>query len=173
MEGHRDVGLDRDALDLPAGGIDPRGDVAGDDGRPAAVDRIDRRRGGLPRRPGEPRPEDRVNHSAGAGKPLAQPPDHVLCPEALQVGRRIPAQFLPRPEQQHLDLIAHLGQVPRRHQPIARVVPLAADDSHRALGRQRGNRLRHSLPSRLHQLKRRHPHLLDRPAIERSHPSAS
>ena len=41
--------LDRDPLDLAAGGIDPGGDVAGDDRRPAAVDRLDRRRGGLAR----------------------------------------------------------------------------------------------------------------------------
>ena len=120
--------------------------------------------------PRESRPEDRIDHCAGAGEPLAQPLGHLLRPKALQVGCSVCAQLLGGPEQQRLHLISHPGQAPRRHQPIARVVPLAADDPHRPLGRQPRHRLGHSAPSGLHQLERRHPPLLDRPAVHRTHP---
>ncbi len=61
VEADRQVGLDRDALDLAARGIDPGGDVAGDHRRAAAVDRLDRRGGRLPRRALEAGAEDRVD----------------------------------------------------------------------------------------------------------------
>ena len=97
---------------------------------------------------------------------------HMLGGEALQVGGGVAAQLLRRPEQQRLDLEAGLGQVARGDQPVAGVVALAADDPHRPVERQLADRLRHRPPSRLHQLQRGHPHLLDRPAIDRTHPAS-
>ena len=92
-----------------------------------------------------------------------------LRPEPLQVGRRVAAQLLRRPDQQRLDLMARLGEVARGDEPVAGVVALSAEDPDRALGREVGDRGRHLAPGRLHQLERGHPLLLDRPAVDRAH----
>ena len=70
MEADREIGLDRHALDLAAGGINPGGDVAGEDRRLAPVDRLDRRQGRFTRRAGEAGAEDRIDDRTRAGQGL-------------------------------------------------------------------------------------------------------
>ena len=89
--------------------------------------------------------------------------------ETLEVGGGVPAQLVPGPEQQRLDLEAGLGEQPGGDQPVAAVVPLAADHPHRALRRELGDGRGDGAPGRLHQLQRGDAALLDRPAIDLAH----
>ncbi len=125
VEADGEVGLDHRAGDLAAGGVDPGGDVAGDDRRAAAVDRRDRRRGGLPRRAGEAGAEDRVDDRAGAGQP------------GVEVGRRAA-----RTKSSAVSTSKPIPASRRRGDlTVAAVVALAADDPHRALRGEPGDRL--------------------------------
>ena len=135
VEADGEVGLDRRARDLAAGGVDAGGDVAGDDRRAAAVDRLDRRRGRLARRAGEAGAEDRVDDRARAGQPGVEVAgvDRAPPPSRSRLAAASPLSSYGRPEQQRLDLEAHLRAEPRRDQAVAAVVALAADDPHRPL----------------------------------------
>ena len=186
------VCLDRRARDLAGGGVDPRGDVAGDGRRTAVVDRRDRRRGRLPRRPRETGAEDRVDHRPGpSSRPATSPPrPRSQKPsdsggsanavgasiavgggfaEAREVRRGVVAQLIRGPEEQDLDLEADLGEEARRDQAVAAVVALAADDPHGALGPQRRHRLRHRAARRLHQREGVDTLVLDRPGVGSPH----
>ena len=83
VEGDRDVGLDRGALDLAAGGVDAGGDVGGDHRGGRGVDRLDRRGGGVARRAREPGPEDRVHHHP---RPRERGRRARRCPHGLPLG---------------------------------------------------------------------------------------
>ena len=153
VEADGQVRFDREPGDLARRCIDPRGDVAGDDRRATAVDRLDRRHSGLTRRAGKAGAEDRVDHGART----LEPPLEV-------------AGNLSREELQHFDLVAHPRQMPRRNQPVAAVVALAAENPHGPVRRQLGDGLGQRRPGRLHQLRLGNPLLLDRPAVDRPHP---
>ena len=170
VEADGEVRLDRCAGDFATGGVNAGGDVAGDDRRAAGVDRRNRAQRRLARLAGEAGAEDRVDDRARVGQPRGQVAADVLRREALQIGGRIAAQFLARPEEQRLDLESRLGQIASGDQAVAGVVPLAADDPHRAVQRQFPDRLSNRPSGRLHQLQRGDPHLLDRPTIDRAHP---
>ena len=143
-----------DPLDLAAGGVDPGGDVAGDDRRPAAVDRLDRRGGRLARRAGEPGAEDRVDDRPRAGQPGIEVAGQRRRTRGSTASTSNPIA----------------PQAPGGDHAVAAVVPLAADDPHRPLRRQPGDRLGQRRARRLHQLRRGDPLLLDRPAIDRPNP---
>ena len=64
VEADGQVGIHRLALDLASGRVDPGGDVAGDHGRVAAVDRGDRGSRRFARGAGEAGAEDRVDDRA-------------------------------------------------------------------------------------------------------------
>ena len=168
MEADGQVGLDSLPFDLAAGGIHSRGDVAGDHRGTAAVDRLDRRSSRLPRRSVESSPEDRIDHCARPGKSRRHISLHKLPAKPLEIHRRIPPQLLPRPQQQRLDLEPHLPQQPRRHEPVAAVVALPADNPHRPLGRKPSHGLSDGPASSLHQLQRGDALFLDSPPINRA-----
>ena len=129
--------------DLAAGSIDPRGDVAGDHRRPAAIDRLDRRA----RRLARAHRRSRCRRSRRRPRP-SPPGAHPGCPRGARSLRRIGAgsprrrrssplsarAAAPRPE-------AGPGQMPSRDQAVAAVVALAADDPHRPLAAQLDHRL--------------------------------
>ena len=81
-----------------------------------------------------------------------------------------PRSSLGGPEQQRLDLEAGLGEQARGDQAVAAVVALAADDPHRPLRRELGDRRGDRRAGRLHQLQRGDAAVLDRPAIDLAHP---
>jgi hypothetical protein len=149
VEAHGQVRLDRRPLDLAAGGVDPGGDVAGDHRRPAAIDRLDRAGGRLPRRSREAGAEDRVHDGAGTGQP------------AVEIAGNVPG-----PEVDRLHLEPHATEMTGRDLAVAAVVPLAANDPQRPLRSQSGDRLGQRRPRRLHQLGRGDPLRLDRPGID-------
>ncbi len=153
VEADREVGFDRDPRDLASGSVDAGGDIAGNHGHPTAVDRLDRRRGRFARLAGKSGPEDRIDNRARVGQP------------SIEIRRHLIAEDL-----HHLHLEPHPPEVSSSNLTVAPVVPLAADDPHRPLRRKPRNRLRQGRPRRLHQLRRRNPLLLNRPAIDGPNP---
>ena len=127
--------------DLAGRGVDARGDVGGDHrGAGQSLIALDRRR----RRARAARRRSRCRRSRRPPRP---------SPRARPRRRRAPSSRTPpsrrsrfarassesssaRPQQQHLDLGAGRGQMASGDQPVAAVVPLAADDPRRA-GRRR------------------------------------
>ncbi len=104
VEADRSRSPDGNSLDLTAGGVDARGNIAGDHRGAAAVDRLDCRQGGLARRPREAGAEDRVDDSAGAGQAVVEVGGvDLFRAETVEVGRRIWTELVRRPQQQRLD----------------------------------------------------------------------
>ena len=91
VEADREVRFDRDPGDLAAGGVDAGGDVAGDDGRAAAVDRLDRAGGRLARRAA------RTRSRRSRRRPRPSPPArrrgrrHLVRPETRPPRPRSPS----------------------------------------------------------------------------------
>ena len=152
VEADCEVGLDGHPLDLPGRGVDPGGDVAGDHRRPAAVDGIDRD-SGRPR--GGPQTPSRRSRRPQPPSPPAKHPGRPGCR---------------RDKLERLDLEPHPPQMPGGNQPISAVVSLPANDPHRPLGRQLSHSLSQRRPRSLHQLLRRNPLRLNRPAIDCPNP---
>ncbi len=175
VEGDRLVGLDRDALGHAGSGVDPRGDVRGDDRRAAAVDRLDRGVGGARGAPEKPVPK--------IASTTAPEPASAVCDLALGVlGDR------PRPPSRARFASASPESSPARQSritstswPVSRRRRAATSPSPPLFPLPQTTRTGPSparsrtasataAARRLHQLERGHAAFLDRPGVDRAHP---
>ena len=128
-EGHGERGAHRAAAHAPGVGVEPGGDVHGQDRAGRGVHRVDGVRRGPRRGAREAGTEERVHHDAleggGGGERLAPDPRPA---HGLQHGGGVGAEPARVAHHEDPDLAAGLPGAARDHEPVAAVVAGAADD---------------------------------------------
>ena len=125
--------------------VDAARDVGRDDRCAGGVHRLDRARDRLARRAREAGAEHRVDdHRRAARAPPARRRPGRAPGRRSRLAAASPRSSAGIAEQQHRDLAALLAQQPRRDQPVAAVVALAAHDRDRTVGRHARRRRRAS-----------------------------
>ena len=157
------------AGDLAGRRVDAARDVAGHDRarRSAAIAAIaspTRPRGS----PLKPVPEERVDDDGRAVERRRVEAPRRVARQALQLHRRVAAERRGVARRQDPHLAPGLAQEPRAGVAVAAVVAAAADDDDVALRRDLLDERREPRRGGLHEVERRDPLLLDRPAVGRA-----
>jgi hypothetical protein len=169
LEGHGGARAYRFRGDDTRGSVDAARYVDAHDLAPRRVDRRDRVRDRAPRLTLEARAEQRINDHRGVLGHGARELLRWIAGEPLEIGERIAGVLLRGRRAQHAYAPPGLAQDARRDEPVAAVVALPAHDRHRAVARHLLDRARYAEAGSLHQLERRHAHLIDRVAVDRAH----
>src|SRR4051794_3198629 len=169
VEGGRGVGADGIALHLAGRRIDARWHVTRDHKGVLIVDRGDRARDRLARRPLEAGAQHRVDDRARVGELRRVERLGRRARKAVEVLLRVAAQLGEVAAGEHVHLAAGLAQQPRGRQPVAAVVALSHHHADRARQRSAGHQVREPACRPLHQVERRHAALLDRVRVRGAH----